>query len=402
MPGAPWPPKDGDWLNPPGYPVPSKSKEEIVCISPEDGSFWADWVCVGPTWKDHDWVSPPCEQGDYGAVIIEGSSDWEQEDDTERFLHIHRGCLSFACRRLGITPRLLWESLYQPGVDYLRYGGGEIGLLYCLEYYEMDGRNGQEFGYAIRRQTPRAGEPNCVDRWDDPDSMEDTAWILTRPTSLPIPAIIEASPPTIISGLPADCMKVFDIPELLDLVLSTIIEVPPSVRATELKESGTNFDPPCLISATQSLLALCQVNHFFHDAVTRHRQGLFLRLALQYGWMLPSTPADWREWRARSGPELDMCLEQPLDWRGYLLTFLRKKDRAVRNRWRMHRMTVQFARGRARLATATEPSWRWSVGQLGLRSSIVPPEEWAWEQMEEGNRRGTEMDARAGGASAGR
>lgn len=289
--------------------------------------------------------------------------------------------MSFVCRRLGITPRTLWESLYQPGSDYLRYGEGVTGLLYCLKYYEMDGRNGQDFGYAISRQTPKEDEPDCVDHWDDPDSMEDTVWILSRPNYLPTPAVIESLPTITVtdSNSTADCMKVFGVPELLDLILSAIIEGAPYDVARELKESAADFDPPSLISTTQTLLAVCQVNHFFHDAVIGHHQGLFLLLACQYGWMLPSTPADWKEWRDRSGPGLDLRLEQPLDWRAYLLTFLRKEDRVVKNRWRMHRMTVQYARGRTRLATETSPAWRWSVGALGLPSSVVPPEAWAWE-----------------------
>ncbi|KAJ6559811.1 hypothetical protein B0H19DRAFT_1145841 [Mycena capillaripes] len=382
-PGVTWPPKDGEWRNPPGYPVPSKSKDDIVCISPEDGSFWGDWVCVGPNWKE-DWVSPPCEQGDYGAILIDGSSDWQEQPDVERFLRIHRGCLSFACRRLAITPQVLWESFYEPGADYLQYGEQGNGLLYCVKYYDMDGRNGQEFGYAIARQTPREDDPDCVDRWDDPDSMEDTAWILSPPIHLPTPVAIKASSPTTISDSSSlvDCMKVFGIPELLNLVLSAIVEVASSDAAAELTENAAQFDPPSLVSATQTLLALCQVDHFFHDSILRDRQGLFLLLASQYGWMLPSTPTEWKEWRERSGLDsLDLRLEQPLDWRSYLLPFLRKEDRVVRNRWRMHRMSVQFARGRARLATETSPAWRWSVGELGLRSSMSPPEAWAWESL---------------------
>ncbi|KAJ7346903.1 hypothetical protein DFH08DRAFT_205357 [Mycena albidolilacea] len=321
------------------------------------------------------------EQGDYGAIIIDGSSDW-QDNDPGRYLRIHRGCLSFLCRHVGITPKLLWESLYQPGSDYLQYGEGLIGLLYCLGYYDMEGRNDQEFGYAICRQTPRENEPDCVDRWDDPDTMDDTAWILSRPTRLSPPAAIEALPsPTASteSSSKAECMRVFGVPELLNIVLSAIIEVDPHDVAGELKASGADCDVPSLTSATQSLLALCQVNRFFHIAITRHRQGLFFLLASQYGWMLPSTPADWKEWQDRSGPELDLRLDQLLDWRGYLLTFLRKQDRVVKNRWRFHRMAVQCARGRARPATETRPAWRWSVGELGLRSGILPPEASAWE-----------------------
>ncbi|KAK7005768.1 hypothetical protein R3P38DRAFT_2556032 [Favolaschia claudopus] len=372
-----WPPKDGEWRNPPGYPVPSKAKEEIVCISPEDGQFWNDWVAVGPKWEQ-DWISPPCEQGDYGAITIGGSSDW-QDDDPGRYFVIHRGCLSFLCRHVGVTPKLIWESLYTPESDYMRYGERSTGLLYCLQYYDMEGRNGQEFGFAIERQTPREDDPDCVDRWDDPDSMDDTAWILTRPTSFETPVALDARTWDVNADSDADCMKVFTVPELLNLVLSTLIEVPLQTVAEELKESAACFDAPSLNSATKSLLALCQVNRFFFDAIINHRQGLFLQLASQYGWMLPFTPLEWKEWRRRSGPELESRLDQPLDWRKHLLTFLRKEELAIKNRWRFHRMAVQYARGRTRPATDTTAAWRWSVGELGLRSSLIPPEVWAWE-----------------------
>ncbi|KAJ6499024.1 hypothetical protein C8R45DRAFT_101340 [Mycena sanguinolenta] len=377
--GPTWPPKDGEWRNPPGYPVPSKSKAEIVVISPEDGSFWNDWVCVGQKWKETDWVSPRCEQGDYGAILIDGSSDW-QEDDPGRYQRIHRGCLSFLCRRLGITPELLWESFYQPGADYMRYGEASTGLLYCLKYYDMEGRNIQDFGYAVCRETPREDEPDCVDRWDDPESMEDTAWILSRPTRLTPPTVLETSTVTAeYAKSGTACMQVFGVPELLNLVLSTVIEVPPHDVAKELKESAADFDAPSFISATQSVLALCLVDRYFYNEIIGHRQGLFLRLATQYGWMLPCTPADWVEWRQQSGPELDLRLDQALDWRKYVLTFLRKEDRVVKNRWRFHRMTVQYARGRTRPAAEKIPAWRWSVGELGLPSSIVSPETSSWE-----------------------
>ncbi|KAJ7176774.1 hypothetical protein C8R46DRAFT_943833 [Mycena filopes] len=369
-----------DWVNPPGYPVPSKSTEDIVSISAEDGAFWDDWVCVGATWKAEDWVSPPCQDAGYGNILINGSDDWQ--NNAGRYLRIHRGCLSFACRRLGITPQTLWESFYQPGSDYLRYGDDSTGLLYCLKYYDMEGRNGQDFGYAVTQQTPRADESNCVDHWYDPDTMEDTVWILTRPTTLPIPSPLTATPPRTASEPSSECMKIFGIPELLDLVLSSIVETSVDNAARELKECGNDFDPPSLISATKTVLALCQVNHFFHDALVANRQGLFLLLASQYGWMLPCTPADWSEWCTHAGPELDyLRMEQPLDWRAYMLTFMRKKDRVVKSRWRMHRMTVQFARGRTRPVTEEHPvPWRWSVGALGLRSSSAPPDSWAWEK----------------------
>ncbi|EIN08809.1 hypothetical protein PUNSTDRAFT_143517 [Punctularia strigosozonata HHB-11173 SS5] len=375
---ADWPPADGKWRNPPGYPVPSASIDDILSISAEDGAYWKDWVCVSPRWKE-DWVSPPCTQGDSGTIYINGSSDWQ--DQPGRYVRIHRGCLSFLCRRVNITPRQLWESLYETGSDYLQYGEAGQGLLYCLKYYDMEGRNGQEFGYAIARQTAKEDDPETVDRWDDPDTMEDTAWLLSRPMVLPIPEALDVCPP---ATSPAEInqrapwSKVFGVPELFNAILSAVVDLPLSVVAEELLEDATVFDPPSLVSATGTTLALCEVNHFFHDAIIRHRQGLFLRLAWQYGWVLPSTPMEWEAWKDGLNA-IDLRLDQSYDWRSYLLMFLRKEDRHVKNRWRMHRMSLQYARGRARPATESTPAWRWNVGELGIRGCLSPPQRWSWE-----------------------
>lgn len=51
-----WPLKDGEWHNPPGYPVPVKPKNEIIRITQEDGDYWSKWVILGPLWEEH--VSP--------------------------------------------------------------------------------------------------------------------------------------------------------------------------------------------------------------------------------------------------------------------------------------------------------------------------------------------------------
>jgi hypothetical protein len=53
---GPYPADDGQWMNPPGFPVPTKPVEEIVTISKEDGQFFEDFVCVSPLWDDY--VSP--------------------------------------------------------------------------------------------------------------------------------------------------------------------------------------------------------------------------------------------------------------------------------------------------------------------------------------------------------
>lgn len=270
------------------------------------------------------------------------------------------------------------------GADYLRYGEDLKGLLYCLSYYDMAERNEQFFGYSIERWTETEDE-NVVNRWQDPDSMEDTKWILSRPTHLPIPSHLDTfSPPPPSNHVNSSIwLKIFGLSELLDIIFSFIVDVSESDATTELESSALDFEPPSVISATQSIFSLLRVNRFFHQAIVRDRQGLFLQIAWNFGWMLPACPADWRSWHSSSkeGPRiLSLSLGQTWDWREYLLLFLRKEEPHVRNRWRFHRMTVQFARGKARLATETEAAWKWSVGTLGYRTSLMPLEERSWEK----------------------
>nr|GAT48201.1 predicted protein [Mycena chlorophos] len=350
-----WPPKDGEWrTNPPGFSIPTKSKNEIVRITPEDGKYWDDWVSVGPLWEP-TWVSPRCEHDQRGEVFIDGSSDWQFLEGRPRFFIIHRGCLSFACRRLNVTPQGLWESFYKPGSDYLRYGEGLKGLLYALEYLDMDDRNQQFFGYAIRRQAAGkdADGTTIGIYWEDPDTMEDCVWLLTRPHCLPMPPPLPLTNPPPSSVDEPSCMKVFGISELLQTVFFALLD------------TGNVEDD-------HALLALCSVNRFFHHELTQTHQIVFLRLVAEYGWMLPCTPADWAEWGVTT-------LDPRLDWRGFLLACLRKQEPFLRNRERMHRMTKQFANGRKILPTETTELWRWSVGRL--RPSVLhPPEAWSWEE----------------------
>jgi hypothetical protein len=52
-----WPPKDGEWINPLDYPVPTLPIDKIVPISPKNGAIWADWFCVEINWPGY--VPPP-------------------------------------------------------------------------------------------------------------------------------------------------------------------------------------------------------------------------------------------------------------------------------------------------------------------------------------------------------
>ncbi|KAF7305274.1 hypothetical protein HMN09_00778400 [Mycena chlorophos] len=350
-----WPPRDGGWrINPPGFAIPTKAKSDIVRITPEDGKYWDDWVSVGPLWEP-TWVSPRCEHDQRGEVFIDGSSDWQFLQGQPHFFIIHRGCLSFACRRLNITPQELWESFYKPGADYLRYGEHFDGLKYALEYYNMKDRNQQFFGYAIQRQAAGkdADGTTIGIYWEDPDTMEDCVWLLTRPHCLPMPSLPPPTDPPPSSADEPPCMKVFGISELLQIVLFALLD------------TGNVEDD-------RALLALCAVNRFFHYELTQTHQIVFLRLVAEYGWMLPCTPTDWVEWGVTT-------LDPRRDWRGFLLACLRKQEPFLRNRERMHRMTRQCANGRKSLPTETTEIWRWSVGRL-RPSMLHPPETWSWEE----------------------
>ncbi|RFU35790.1 hypothetical protein B7463_g583, partial [Scytalidium lignicola] len=158
-----------------GDEVPTKPIEEIVTISPEDGQFWDGYVCVSPNWPEA-YVSPPCIFYCWTPTVFCIEDDKELDTGEHHFLRIHRTCLSFLYRINGLTPRELWESLYQPGSHYSKYGENGSGLLYCVEYYDMQDRDGQEFNYAIERSEPPKDRPDLPQLawWWDPESMEDT------------------------------------------------------------------------------------------------------------------------------------------------------------------------------------------------------------------------------------
>ena len=306
---------------------------------------------------------------------------------------IHRGCLSFLCRRFDITPQELWESLYSPNADYRKHYSELTGLLYCIDYYDMAGRNSQFFGYAIERRTPQKDHPERLEIWYDYSTMEDLRWLLARPTVFPVAAPLSISlPPTFFSSLKtkSPIMEVFAIPELLDLILDHIINhlSQPNLESELDSSSSTNSNstliPHSVTNATQTMFSLLQVNRAFYTAIVQDRQHLFIRLAWEHGWMLPATPMDWAQWPNGTFHNGTVFQNLPppaeaLDWRGYLLTFLRKENVHVRNRWRMHRMGMQFARGKKKVSGEGEVTWKWKVGQMGVRTELTIVKAWEWE-----------------------
>jgi hypothetical protein len=281
---------------------------------------------------------------------------------------MHRGCLSMLCRRLHVDPPQFWAALYS--TDRYRSISSDSGLFYGVDYFDMEGRAQQSFEFTLMGETMVDGEPLW---YEDPKSMEDLKWLFARPNVFP-----KVEPLTYSGGPPPDmartaCMKMFANPELLNNILAGIVHVEQSHVAAELEQSSA-WVSPCVVSSTSSIFSLLQVSRFFHRAIVRDRQGLFLRLAHLHGWMLPVSPLEWAPASWPNASPIDLALQQPYDWRAYLLAFLRKENPHVRNRWRFHRMQIQFAR----LGSGTSKR-KWLVGELGHRQSPEPPKAWEWE-----------------------
>lgn len=361
----------------------------IIQISPDDGKYWSDWVCVNPKFPNH--VSPlwyvslhstyipilkvvyilaNCSiAGENGSITIDNNS----VQDMRHFVGIHRGCLSLFCHFTNSTPKMLFDSLYAPGADYGRYGQDHNGLLYCLKYIDMEGRNGWVFGYGIQRQTERKNEPGVADKWHDPETMEKCNWLLARPTifpkvkSLPSPstttfAFAFTPSPTPSLDHSTVALKVIYTPELLDLILPFLFPLlERSCLATEMQNPERTSST--LTHMTRMLFSLLEVNKYFCSHILESRQDLFLLLAWQHAWMLPCTPMDLQSWNSTNDPIGSPLRRQPnKDWRSYLLAFLCRSTPHIRNRHRMHRMAQLYAGG---VAIPGE-NWRWSCGELGV------------------------------------
>ncbi|UKZ81540.1 hypothetical protein TrVFT333_009312 [Trichoderma virens FT-333] len=391
-----WPPGDGEWFNDRGYPVPSLPLDQIVTISDRDGESWTLGVGVTPNWPE-TFVTPLCTVGSYGDVAISGVKD-KLHIGSDSFLLIHPMCLSFLCRHTKISPRELWESVYKESSSYRIYGGELNGLLYCVNYYDMQERSGQCFEYALWRHSPPPNSPPDLPpaRWYDPESMEDTKWLLARPTRLPTPKALQTRT---VAASTLRYRKVFDTNELFDIILNYIVEIPADIIKDELRQSKENekqqsihddngkspsqevFEAPSAIIAAQTLLSLAQVDRWFYDAIIHKRQSFFLRAIRNFGWMLPFTPADWSDnsWVSEILADTTSSKQADIDWRSYMFTCVKKDLPSVRNRWRFHRMAIQFARGTNRYKSKEHPDWFWNAGNLGFITSLDKPEPNAWE-----------------------
>ncbi|KAH8807561.1 hypothetical protein F5884DRAFT_343407 [Xylogone sp. PMI_703] len=325
--------------------------------------------------------------GSYGDVEVVG---WDQEltVSNDRFLLIHPTCLSFLSRHNRITPRELWESFY--GEDVCHYPvhlGPHNGLIYGVDYYHMEGRSEQSFSYALERQQPPVDRPDLEQRrWCDPETMEECNWLLARPTVLPTSQTLI---PTTVMAPASKGRKIFEIGELFDNILTHIVDVPADVIEVELRtnqkylEGGKKeciFEAPSAVVAAQTLLSLAQVDRWFHHEIIHKRQDYFIRVIRNFGWMLPLTPEDWSDskWPSDLFEDTPPSSRLGIDWRGYMLTCLKKSTPNIRNRWRFHKMAMQFARGKHYMIK-DRPQWRWKAGSLYSEQDLKKPIPESWE-----------------------
>ncbi|KAF4956393.1 hypothetical protein FSARC_11595 [Fusarium sarcochroum] len=349
--------------------VPAATLDEIVTISERDGAVWERCVCVTPE-ASESFVSPHCVVDPYGGAEIEG---WSQDLNTgnDLFLLIHPVCLAFVCRHNSITPKQLWESFYGEGSHYQAYGGDLNGLMYCVDYYEMKERSGQDFRFAHWDTEGR----ECL----NPESMKEVEWLLARPTYLPAPQQLQLV--TTKAPSSRESRKVFELPELLDNILTYIVDMPVHVIESELKEDSQIFEAQSAVTTAKTLLSLAQVDRWFYQAIVGNRQDLFFRAIQNFGWMLPFCPADWSdsEWPDTILEDRTVLRGSNIDWRGYMLKCVNKMTPHIRNRWRLHKMAVQFARGTNAHKSEENPNWFWNAGRLAFKPDLQKPDAQGWE-----------------------
>lgn len=172
-------------------------------------------------------------------------------------------------------------------------------------------------------------------------------------------------------------------------------------------EDGTNInDCPTVMVSLRAILSMLQVSKRFHNMIVQGRQDLFFRIIWQLGWMLPACPTDWKSWdsvndplplltgtlinptfrKCDTAPSSSTTVTRPnakdRDWRAYMLTFLSQSTPHIRNRYRFHRMHMQYARGKQyKSEDGSVVKW-WSCGKLGVGTDLVCPEPYEWEKAE--------------------
>ncbi|CAG1994526.1 unnamed protein product [Fusarium graminearum] len=339
--------------------IPTETLNEIDTIPERDGSMWEQ--CVLVTMQVPSYVSAPCTIDDQAYAIVAGW-DWEPNLHNDKLWFIHPVCLGFLCGHNDITPEQLWDSFYD---DESRYDWREdrpIGLVHSIWYFEMEDRTGDTFLYdflGIAR-------------------IERSEWLLARPTYLPVPKSLRI-PPIKPSSSRSLC-KVFEIPELLDNILDHVVDVPVNVIESELRANHWIWEAPSATIAAKTLLSLTQVNRSFYHAIVGNRQDLFFEAARNFGWMLPFTQADWAdsEW-PDTVTDTFFTKGPSIDWRAYMMNCLRNATPNIHNRWRFHKMAVEFGRGGRRHFFDKDNKCLWNAGSVAFKPDLKRSKLKGWE-----------------------
>jgi hypothetical protein len=238
--------------------------------------------------------------------------------------------------------------------------------MHRLVYPNMGDRTEQLFNYALPSEEDSSKH--------DPRTMNDLQWILARPTVFPHVAKSETCACTTRAHSTKESLiwGVLGIPELLDRILQHLTNVSEEGLARDVMVMKSfEEDSLSVRQATTTLLSLLAVNKWFSHALQCQRQGLFLRIARLYGWMLPASAQDWVSWAGEK--PIDRSLNTSLDWRAYLITHLRCESPHIKSRLRIFRMITQCIRG------SENEEDTWHVGSRGYRPGLEAPEPWLWE-----------------------
>jgi hypothetical protein len=246
------------------------------------------------------------------------------------------------------------------------------GLVGRLQYPNMLGRAEQMFNYVLRKYDEATEE-----HFYDTNSMGEMHWILARPDAFPpVDLLKPCTCQKASSPARSSLLRVLATPELADHILDYLVDISEHDLATGILDmSSFEEDPQMVTQVSMTILGLMLVNRWTFHLVACERQGLFLRVARLYGWMLPATARDWAAWSGLS--KIDVSPDTALDWRGYLLKHLREETPHIRSRRRIYNMITQCVRGND---DAGNSAWR--VGTLGYRPGFSAPLTWEWELTE--------------------
>lgn len=318
---------------------------------------------------------------------------------TTGVLVVHVTCLSLLCRWLHTSPKNLWSGLLGTGSkyaarDWVHFAGRPLA---SIHYYQMEERWEQEFLYVKEEYNKEIKQ-----FIHDIDSIDECNWLLATPAIFPVVPLRPLPLPLVaVAQIQTPFERLINAAELFFRILDFLVPyIPIETLMSELKSSGESLlDSLSIPRAQASLFSLLRTNKMIYNTITQNRQDLFFRLVWMHGWMLPACPADWKSWDKVNDPlppltgvpRTDIPSFNPnrltsspheRDWRAYLVSALRFDSRHMRNRFRFHRMHIQFAR---HVYRTTEDDLEHSSvfgGSLGVRTSLDCPVPYEWEDEE--------------------